>query len=311
MLGFGLDVKSDALLALEDKVFEHLVFDLMLLAGLRNVRWRTPGADGGRDIQGELLRLDFAGESLLENWYVECKRYAASLAWPLVRDKIAFAENHQADYLLVCTTSTLSPTCRDEVARWNQRGSRPLVRSWDGASLANQIELQPCLRDKYSLGPPRSAPAASDLPALVDQAHRATLAAAGRAAFKGQDNPALEHAAALLELTKESVRQAGPRPPIKTFSADVDGYAWLICDPGTGARLPAAGVRAVATLLRVVTRSSKIAARNGPADTMLLTPERGPSRSLSALLNPILVASDLQAQESQGTLVLSSKEPAP
>ena len=32
---------------------ENLCFDLLLKLGLKNLVWRTPGRDGGRDVQGE------------------------------------------------------------------------------------------------------------------------------------------------------------------------------------------------------------------------------------------------------------------
>lgn len=45
----------DGMKTLSPTAFEHLIFDLMILTGLRNVVWRSPGADGGRDIEGDFL----------------------------------------------------------------------------------------------------------------------------------------------------------------------------------------------------------------------------------------------------------------
>jgi hypothetical protein len=38
---------------LSPRQFENVVYDLVSAAGLRNAVWRTPGADGGRDIEGD------------------------------------------------------------------------------------------------------------------------------------------------------------------------------------------------------------------------------------------------------------------
>jgi restriction endonuclease Mrr len=71
---------------LEPRRFENLVFDLVQIIGLENVVWRTPGADGGRDIEGDMEVRDMSGGLVLQKWFVECKRYRASIDWPTVRD---------------------------------------------------------------------------------------------------------------------------------------------------------------------------------------------------------------------------------
>ena len=83
----------DKLKALTPGQFENLVYDLVTSAGLRNAVWRTPGSDGGRDIEGEMATTDFSGFHTITKWYVECKRYAASVDWPTVWEKIAYADS--------------------------------------------------------------------------------------------------------------------------------------------------------------------------------------------------------------------------
>src|SRR5262249_18026984 len=80
--------------------FENLAYDLLFLSGVQNLRWRTPGADGGRDLEGEVAVIDFSGETFRQRWYIECKRYAKSVDWPTVYEKLTVALNHQADFLL-------------------------------------------------------------------------------------------------------------------------------------------------------------------------------------------------------------------
>src|SRR5215203_1454936 len=109
--------------------FENLTYDVLFLSGMQNLRWRTPSADGGRDLEGEFPVMDFSGENATQRWYIECKRYAASLSWLTVYEKVAVAENHNADYLLFVTTSNFSSPCRDEVQRHNLKGGVQ-IRIW-------------------------------------------------------------------------------------------------------------------------------------------------------------------------------------
>ena len=106
---------------LHPEQFENLTYDILLLSGVQNLRWRTPGADGGRDLEGEVISVDFSGETVRQRWYIECKRYAKSVDWPTLYEKLTVAINHQADYLLLVTTANVSVPCRDEIQRHNER----------------------------------------------------------------------------------------------------------------------------------------------------------------------------------------------
>jgi hypothetical protein len=116
--------------------FENLTYDLAQASGLRNLVWRTPGADGGRDIEGIAHLRDLTGHFSTQRWYVECKRYSASVDWPTVWKKIAYADVQGADVLLLCTNSNPSPDCESEIAKWNNDRRRPLIRVWRGYELA-------------------------------------------------------------------------------------------------------------------------------------------------------------------------------
>jgi hypothetical protein len=105
-----------ALLAMRPVSFENLVYDIVTSAGLANGVWRTPGADAGRDIEGIARSVDFSGYFVSDRWYVDCKRYSASVPWPTVWEKAAYADSHSADVLLIVTTATLSPQCKTEVS---------------------------------------------------------------------------------------------------------------------------------------------------------------------------------------------------
>lgn len=149
---------------LEPEVFENLIFDCAIASGLRNVVWRTPGADGGRDIEGQASHVDISGQDIVAKWYIECKRYATSLSWPLVWEKIAHADVQGADVLLIATNSQPSPACETEVTRWNGDRRRPLVRFWRGYQLPGIIRVHPHIGLSYGLISPGVTVEASLMP---------------------------------------------------------------------------------------------------------------------------------------------------
>jgi hypothetical protein len=57
--------KVKTFLTLTPTEFENLVFDLLISRGMVNVAWRTPGADGGRDIAQWTGRLFMASWPML------------------------------------------------------------------------------------------------------------------------------------------------------------------------------------------------------------------------------------------------------
>jgi len=120
------------LLSLSAVFFENLVYDTVTALGLENAVWRTPGRDGGRDIEGSFFVSDLSGFRHPQRWYVECKKYASSVDWPTIHEKLAYAESHGADFLLLVTTASVSPQGTDEINRWNAGHHKPQIRVWNG-----------------------------------------------------------------------------------------------------------------------------------------------------------------------------------
>lgn len=146
--------------------FENLIFDLMVLRGMSNVQWRTPGADGGRDIEGLVSALDFSGHQRIERWYVECKRYKAAINWPTIYEKIAHADAAGADILLLCTQSTFSPTAISRTENWNLKQGAVKVRLWPRHDLNLRLGEHPDLKIKYGLSPDKD-PSGSSITQLL------------------------------------------------------------------------------------------------------------------------------------------------
>ncbi|WP_162337906.1 restriction endonuclease [Pseudoxanthomonas japonensis] len=137
--------------AISHTKFENLTYDLMLCLGMRNVIWRSPGPDGGRDIEGIVLREDPTGELFSESWFVECKRYAASISWPIVYEKVAYAESNRADVLLMVTTANITPSCATEISKWNAQRRGLRISRLDGPQLEVKLRSFPLLLAKYQL----------------------------------------------------------------------------------------------------------------------------------------------------------------
>ncbi len=131
--------------------FENLVFDLMTAQGMLNVTWRTPGADGGRDIEGTVVHSDFSLTQTAQKWYVECKRYKTSVNWPIIYEKIAFAHSNAADVLLMCTSSKFTPVAINEVTKWNNAKIGPTIRLWPGHLIEILLNKHQDIAWKYGL----------------------------------------------------------------------------------------------------------------------------------------------------------------
>jgi hypothetical protein len=179
--------------------FENLTFDLLQELGLENLVWRTPGADGGRDIEGDLPVRDLSGSLVHQRWFVECKRYRGAIDWPTVWNKAAFAQNNDADFLLLMTTSTPSPPCETEITKWNAHKRQPIIRAWRGYQLQRILSRFPAIRLKYGLLSPTDDKGASFVSLAIDLAK--FIQSAYAVSEMRQDNPVpLQAAAAVAEL---------------------------------------------------------------------------------------------------------------
>jgi hypothetical protein len=209
------------------RLFEHLTFDLLTNMGLLNAEWRSPGADGGRDIQGVFPIIDLSEMRSTQSWYVECKRYATSVDWPTVRAKLAYAENHRADFLLMVTTGHLSPNCKEEIQRRDHRRERPYIRFWDAPVLELLVSRHPQILAKYGLTNAPAQHVASILPLLHISTQLLQTSCASSPLAAGY---ALEFAAAVLELIDSRLSELKRQSRIgnlRPFRIDRDMYAWV------------------------------------------------------------------------------------
>jgi hypothetical protein len=232
--------------------FENFAYDCINAAGLKNLVWRTPGADGGRDIEGVAFARDLSGEETAQRWYVECKRYATSLDWPTVWEKVAYADVQGADVLLVFTNSNPSPRCESEIASWNASKRRPLIRFWRGYDLPRLVRNFPWIGASYGLNDDLVAIQASALPLSV-LISKMVQVAYTTAEFQLDFSPPLEACACLSELLSQrldDLKRFGRFVPAFIGSVPPD-FSWLRYE-GRYGEWEEIGLRAVLSYLRHV-----------------------------------------------------------
>ena len=248
----------DRISSLTPQEFENLTFDCVRAVGLRNVVWRTPGADGGRDIEGIAYTTDISGHEEVVKWYVECKRYSSSLDWPTVYAKVAYADVQNADVLLVCTNNNPSPVCETKIAEWNAAKRRPVIRFWRGYDLPALLRRYLHIAVSYGLVDDEKYTEASFLP-LSLFIQKATQAAYGADQFGYSPSAALEAASSASELLSRNLsnlKTYGHLPTIEVGDAKVD-YPW-VQQAGNASSWDGLGLRAVLASLRYMSNSDAI-----------------------------------------------------
>jgi hypothetical protein len=239
--------------------FENLTYDLLFLSGIRNLRWRTPGSDGGRDLEGEFTVVDFAGDHVSQKWYIECKRYAKSLDWPTVHEKLAVAMNHQADFLLFITTANFSTQCRDEVDRHNNRGGSVQIRIWPFFKIDQLLSVHGQLAVKYGL---KTAPQALtvDFRTIIVEITKLAQSTFAASMF-GQPtlvrSELLSAFCDLLSARSLDVNDFGEFV-ISRFNSGRDSFDWCKPFPLPASNFDQTSLRAALATIRAITKSNEL-----------------------------------------------------
>jgi hypothetical protein len=71
--------------------------------------------------------------------------------WPTIYGKLAYADSHEADYLLMCISSRFTPAAITQVESWNSTRRTTKIRLWPLQELEVQLKQHPDLMLKYGL----------------------------------------------------------------------------------------------------------------------------------------------------------------
>ncbi|MFC4734755.1 restriction endonuclease [Salipiger abyssi] len=271
--------------------FENLTLDLVRAVGFRNVIWRTPGADGGRDIQAEQNFSDLTGADTKRNWYIECKHYSSSVDWPTLWKKISYADSHGADFLLLVTNSQPSPQCETEISRWNTERRRPEIRVWRGYDFPALLRLHQNVALAHGLlgSTVKGCGTSFD---IISALSKLVQAANGALAFDQSPELPLTAASALVELFDKRMDD------LKTYGwfsqgvplDNVSDWPWLTIQGDLG-KPEEVSFRTIAATVRHLVQAEALecSVADGSLRLSALNPKGQIDKSALSFLNPILL----------------------
>lgn len=221
----------DKISQLSPTQFENFVYDCLRASGMANLVWRTPGSDGGRDIEGQVTTTDLVGVEKTEKWYIECKRVKNSIDWPTVWKKLSYADNQDTDVFLLATNSNPSPHCEEEISTWNSSNRRPAIRVWRGYSFEEIVATKPQIRIIHGLET-SDAPIGNHVLSLSRLILGIAQSANSRAIFGSDFSIALEAAAILAELLEQRLSDYSLYGEFRRSCplASPPAYEWLEVD---------------------------------------------------------------------------------
>lgn len=177
--------------------FEELCYDVLEAEGFRDLKWRGPAADGGRDIEARWFAPDPVGGTFQTHWFIECKWYTESVPFQQIEPKLLAASSNGVDYLLLITSSSVRNTALLEIERWlSTRGNPFQFRYWTGRDLLHRlVSHQPVFRKHFvNLSLPEWASRSAELDRLR------LLATAGNARLTRRILPSLQWCQQMLAL---------------------------------------------------------------------------------------------------------------
>jgi hypothetical protein len=243
--------------SLKPSELENFAFDILQAVGMKSLVWRTPGADGGRDIEGVYPLSDLSGYYEPQLWYVECKKYSNAINWPTVWEKIAHAQVRNAQFLLLVTNSNPSPTCETRISEWNANNRYPKVRVWRGYDLMRLATAHPHVALKYGLLDSQLY-ADGNTQDILFQLMKIIQAAHLSHEFGSDPSLSLEAGSSLSELISQrlnELREHGRYVP--SVSGGRPNYTWIKWK-GDILKINEAGQRAILTFIRFLTGAKSL-----------------------------------------------------
>lgn len=236
--------------------FENLLYDICVVRGMINVAWRTPGADGGRDIEAFTVENDVSGFQSTHKWFIECKRYTGSVDWPTIYGKLAYADSLQTDRLLICTSSQFTPAAITQVDNWNQSRRKTQIRLWPSHEIESQLRRHPDLLTKYGLSTTPLTPGKS-IVSLALALSKTVSSSYSEIIFRDEKaSPMLQASQAIADLLLKRMEDLSQHGKIRklftpTPSSSLDEVEFA----GDFSKIDEVGIRALCAYLQALTKS--------------------------------------------------------
>lgn len=123
---------------LSPTAFEEFCFDLLSETGFVNVDWRkgTPKgsspADRGRDIVGQVERIDVDGHQYMETWFTDCKHYQRGVPPEALQGTITWAQAERPSTVLFIASGYFTNGAKDWISSYEEKSRPPFrIRTWE------------------------------------------------------------------------------------------------------------------------------------------------------------------------------------
>ncbi len=144
---------------LSDTEFEEYCYDLLKELGFINLNWRkgtgkkTSPSDSGRDIEAQKISIDDVdGETILEDWFFECKHYIKGIPPEKIQGALSWANTENPDKLVIIASNFLSNPCKDCLKKYVINNKpRFKIKIWEIKELKDFSFGKVKLSKKYKL----------------------------------------------------------------------------------------------------------------------------------------------------------------
>jgi hypothetical protein len=128
---------------LSDTEFEEFCYDLLKELGFINLNWRkgtgktSSPSDSGRDIEAQKISIDDVdGETILENWFFECKHYTKGIPPEKIQGALSWANTENPDKLVILASNFLSNPCKEYIKKY-VKNNKPKykIKTWENKEL--------------------------------------------------------------------------------------------------------------------------------------------------------------------------------
>lgn len=132
---------------LKQEHLEELLYWLLDAVGVRDLRWRRGGSnggapDGGRDLEGTFHQPTPFGEFQAQRWWVQAKGRSGTVEPVAVQSTLNNAAE-RSDVLVFATNTQFSNPTIDWVDEWQRRHPLPKVYLWQREALERQVCRHP------------------------------------------------------------------------------------------------------------------------------------------------------------------------